>query len=144
MNPYFDTVYTPAGAWSPEMLMAALAQAATDHADDLGIGHNAMLTLSGCLWMLVRSRISMRELPAPGEPVAVRTWLRKPTPVMSVRDYEFFRGGRSIGYGLQYWVLVDEKKRSITGLRDVPLLWTLPARQATAGNARGRLLQAEC
>lgn len=143
MNPYFDTVYTPASAWSPEMLMAALAQAATDHADDLGIGHDAMLALSGCLWMLVRSRISMRELPAPGEPVTVRTWLRRPTPVMSVRDYEFFRGGRSIGYGLQYWVLVDEKKRSITGLRDVPLLWTLPAPQPERKESIRRLVLPE-
>lgn len=143
MNSIFETDYTPAGAWTPEMLMAALAQAATDHADDLGIGHDAMLALSGRLWMLVRSRVSVRELPAPGETVTVRTWLRKPTPVMSVRDYEFIRDGRSIGYGLHYWVLVDEKKRSIAGLRDVPLLWTLPAPQPERRQTIRRLVLPE-
>lgn len=143
MNTCLEISYTAKGAWTPEMLTAALAQAATDHANDLGIGHDAMVERCGCLWMLVRSRIAMRELPPPDTAVTVRTWLRKPLPAMSVRDYEFLYQGRSIGRALQYWVLANAQTRRIANLRDIDVLWTLPVREPECRETIRRLVLPE-
>lgn len=79
--------------------MGALERAATDHADALNIGHDRMVADFGSLWMLVRSRLELTRLPAADEALTVRTWLRSPTPVMSVRDYDFCADGEVIGLG---------------------------------------------
>ena len=85
------------GIWTPAELMGALERAATDHADALNIGHDRMVADFGSLWMLVRSRLELTRLPAADEALTVRTWLRSPTPVMSVRDYDFCADGEVIG-----------------------------------------------
>ena len=143
MKACLEITYTPQGAWTPEALMAALAQAATDHANELGIGHDEMVERYGCLWMLVRSRIAMRLLPPPGEPLTVRTWLRRPSPAMSVRDYDFVREGEVVGRGLQYWVLASEKERHIVAMRDISVLWELPTVQPERRETIRRLVLPE-
>lgn len=85
------------GIWTPAELMGALERAATDHADALNIGHDRMVADFGSLWMLVRSRLELTRLPAADDALTVRTWLRSPTPVMSVRDYDFCADGEVIG-----------------------------------------------
>ena len=85
------------GIWTPAELMGALERAATDHADALNIGHGRMVADFGSLWMLVRSRLELTRLPAADDALTVRTWLRSPTPVMSVRDYDFCADGEVIG-----------------------------------------------
>ncbi len=144
MNTCLEISYTAKGAWTPEMLTAALAQAATDHADDLGIGHDAMVEHYGCLWMLVRTRIAMRELPPPDSAVSVRTWLRRPSSAMSIRDYELLYQGRSVGRALQYWVLANEKTRRIANLREIDVLWTLPVCDPERRETFRRLVLPDC
>ena len=143
MKASLEVMDAPQGAWTPEALTAALERAATDHAGELGIDHDTMVAQYGCLWMLVRSRISMRELPPPGEAMTVRTWLRSPSPAVSIRDYDFLWQGRPVGRGLQYWVLADAKARRIISLREVPLLWTLPVPQPERREVIRRLVLPE-
>lgn len=125
--------------WSPAELMGALETAATDHADALNIGHDRMVKDFGCLWMLVRSRLELQRLPAPQEELTVRTWLRKPTPVTSIRDYAFCADGSVIGRALHYWVLVDVQTRKIVNLRNISVLWELPAMQPERTETMRRL-----
>lgn len=143
MNTCLEISYTAHGAWTPATLSAALAQAATDHANDLHIGHDEMVARYGCLWMLVRSRIVMRELPPPDTAVTVRTWLRRPSPAMSIRDYEFLYQGRCVGHALHYWVLANEQSRRIANLRDIDVLWTLPVREPECRETIRRLVLPE-
>ena len=56
----------------------------------------------------------------------MRTWLRSPTPVMSVRDYDFCADGEVIGSAVHCWVLVDAEARHMIDLRQIPTLWELP------------------
>ena len=114
------------GIWTPAELMGALERAATDHADALNIGHDRMVADFGSLWMLVRSRLELTRLPAADEALTVRTWLRSPTPVMSVRDYDFCADGEVIGSAVHCWVLVNAEARHMIDLRQVPALWELP------------------
>ncbi len=80
----------------------------------------------GSLWMLVRSRLELTRLPAADEALTVRTWLRSPTPVMSVRDYDFCADGEVIGSAVHCWVLVNAEARHMIDLRQIPALWELP------------------
>ena len=114
------------GIWTPAELMGALERAATDHADALNIGHDRMVADFGSLWMLVRSRLELTRLPAADEALTVRTWLRSPTPVMSVRDYDFCADGEVIGSAVHCWVLVNAEARHMIDLRQIPTLWELP------------------
>ena len=114
------------GIWTPAELMGALERAATDHADALNIGHDRMVADFGSLWMLVRSRLELTRLPAADEALTVRTWLRSPTPVMSVRDYDFCADGEVIGSAVHCWVLVNAEARHMIDLRQIPALWELP------------------
>ena len=114
------------GIWTPAELMGALERAATDHADALNIGHDRMVADFGSLWMLVRSRLELTRLPAADEALTVRTWLRSPTPVMSVRNYDFCADGEVIGSAVHCWVLVNAEARHMIDLRQIPALWELP------------------
>ena len=114
------------GIWTLAELMGALERAATDHADALNIGHDRMVADFGSLWMLVRSRLELTRLPAADEALTVRTWLRSPTPVMSVRDYDFCADGEVIGSAVHCWVLVNAEARHMIDLRQIPALWELP------------------
>lgn len=127
-------------AWTPAELMGALEQAATDHAEDLNIGHDRMAADFGCLWMLVRSRLELDRLPAPEEALTVRTWLRRPSAVVSVRDYDFLSGGQVIGRAVHSWVLADAEERRLVDLRKIAPLWSLPTPQPERRETLRRLL----
>ncbi|MEI4856059.1 hypothetical protein, partial [Klebsiella pneumoniae] len=73
------------------------------------------------LWMLARCRVHLREWPK-NEP-RVETFLRRPTPVMSQRDFNLYEGERLIGTAVQSWVLADAQTRKLIDMRKIPPLW---------------------
>lgn len=104
---------------------AALQTAALGHSDALNIGHDRMLRDYGCLWMLMRSRISLSRLPI--ERPRVETFLRRPRPTASVRDFTVFDGDEVVGTAVQTWVLADAQTRRLVNLKHIDCLFSLPA-----------------
>ncbi len=107
--------------------MAALEQAATAHATHLRLDFPRMLQDFSVLWMIVRSRLCLTRMPK--NELTVKTWMRKPSSVVSYRDFALFDGDEEIGYGVQSWVLCDAKERSLINMKKVEPLWTSPTLQ---------------
>lgn len=105
-------------------VMEALQCAAIVHSEDLHIDHDRMLSEFGCLWMLVRCRLRLKRLPTGA--LRVQTWLRRPAPAVSIRDFSLFDGEEEIGTAVQSWVLADARERRLVNLKTVAPLWTLP------------------
>lgn len=102
----------------------AMQEAILAHSDDLNIGHDRMVSDFHCLWMLLRIRITVDRLPI--RALRVRTWLRRPGPAVSVRDFALYDGDEEVGSALQYWALVDTRVRRLLPMKAAPVLWTLP------------------
>ncbi len=115
-----------AGGWTPANLMGALETAATDHAKLLHIDHDRIYAEFGCLWMLVRSRLELRRSLGAEDALTLRTRMRAPSAVMSIRDFDLFVGQEQVGYAFQYWVLVNAESRSIADLRTIGPVFDLP------------------
>lgn len=105
-------------------VVAALQDAAVGHSAALHIDHDRMLRDYGCLWMLVRCCVRLRQ-PTVEQP-RIETFLRRPTAAVSIRDLTIFDGDTQIGSAVQLWALVDAEKRKIVNLKHVDCLWTLP------------------
>lgn len=108
-------------------LMFALQTAATVHAYDLQIDHDRMLADFGCLWMIARSRLHIDRMPK--DEFSVKTWLRKPTSAVSLRDFSLADAEGVFGSAAQSWVLADATERKLLNLKTVPPLWELPVLQ---------------
>ena len=115
----------PAGAGSLTEVMAALQDAAIAHSLDLRIDHDRMLNDFGVLWMLVRCAVDLRRLPVGA--LRVQTFLRRPTAASSIRDFSLYDGEGLCGTAVQCWVLADAKTRKIVNLKNIPVMWSLPA-----------------
>lgn len=106
-------------------ILAALERAAVAHAIDLRVDHDRMLAQYGCLWMIARCRVRLERLPE-GE-FSVRTWLRRPTAAISNRDFALTDAAGEFGAAVQSWVLADAAERKLLNLKNIPVLWELPA-----------------
>lgn len=106
---------------------AALEQAATAHAKELRLDFPRMRNDFGVLWMIVRCRICLTRMP--NNALTVRTWMRKPTAVVSYRDFALFDGDEEIGCAVQGWVLADASERTLINMKKVDALWSTPTLQ---------------
>jgi len=109
-------------------------EAAINHAEDLGVGREAM-TKSGQVWILSRLSVFMERRPRFGEKVTIRTWPRGSNKLFAIRDYSIFGNGRGEASsngnaagaavrGRSAWLIVDLEKRR--PLRPQALIETLP------------------
>lgn len=126
MQEILSVTYTPKAPLLSELL-TALEQAAIAHSIDLNIDFHRMLEDFGCLWMLVRCRLELKRMPK--GPITVKTWLRTPSPVLSIRDFSIYEGDDEIGTAMQGWVVANAKERKIINLKKIPPLWELPTPQ---------------
>lgn len=117
-------ISSPNGADSLSALMSALQEAAVAHALELHIDHDRMLEDFGCLWMIVRCRLCVTRFP--NGRFFVRTWLRKPSAVVSIRDFSIYDERGELGTAVQSWVLVDAAERRIISMKNIAPLWELP------------------
>ena len=118
---YHITGSAPGSLWET---MELLQQAATGHSHDLQIHFERMLEEFHCLWMIVRGKVHLDRLPQ-GE-VEIRTWLRKPSSLVSIRDYSIWEGEEEIGYGIYSWALVSAESRKLVSMKSVPPVMAAP------------------
>ncbi|MBR6825241.1 MAG: hypothetical protein IKM59_01705 [Oscillospiraceae bacterium] len=105
--------------------MALLQKAAEAHSLELQIDYDRMLREFRCLWMIVRAKVHLDQLPT-GE-IRIETKLRKPSSVVSIRDYTIYEEDREIGYGIYAWTLVHADTRKLVSMKTVPPVLEAPA-----------------
>ncbi|WP_419783424.1 acyl-[acyl-carrier-protein] thioesterase [Maridesulfovibrio sp.] len=92
-------------------LMNHLQEAATVHADTLGIGVND-LAESGQMWVLTSMRIEIDELPRREEEFELTTWSRGVKRLRAFRDFSGCNAeGREIIRASSEWMVLDEATR---------------------------------
>ncbi len=105
-------------------VMEALQLAAKEHSLLLQIDYERMLRDYQCLWMIARVRIRLSRFPT--GPLTVKTWLRKPSAAVSIRDYALFDGEEEIGSAVYSWTLVHATERKIVSMKTIPPVWNAP------------------
>ena len=105
-------------------LMEALQAAAKEHSLLLNIDYERMLRDFDCLWMIARARIRLSRFPT--GPLTVKTWLRKPSAAVSIRDYALFDGEEELGSAVYSWTLVHARERKIVSMKTIPPIWNAP------------------
>lgn len=106
--------------------MTLLQKAAEGHSLDLQIHYDRMLREFRSLWMIVRAKVHLDRLPR--KEIRIDTWLRKPSSVVSIRDYAIYEGEEEIGYGIYAWTLVHADTRKLVSMKTV-----LPVLEAPTG-----------
>ena len=98
--------------------------AAISHAEDLGVGWDALVN-TGQAWILSRFSLFVERRPAFGEIVQVNSWPRSWEKLFALRDYEIRdTSGLAVVRGRAGWLIVDIEKRK--PLRVQPILSSLP------------------
>lgn len=99
---------------------AALEQAAIAHSVELHTDFDRMLRDYGVMWMIARMRLTLTRLPQ--SDFSVTTFLRKPSSLVSIRDFTLSDGTGELGTAAQTWVLADAVSRRLVPIRSVPIL----------------------
>ena len=110
--------------WTPADILSALETAARHHSYHLNIHFDRLYHDFGALWMIVRSRYTLDRQPR-GD-LTVKTWMRSPTPALSIRDFDMEDAEGPVGQAVQTWVVVDAQTRHLVNLKEIPPLWELP------------------
>ncbi len=126
----------PEGGNSLTQITRAMELCAIAHANELGIGHDRIASEFGCLWMLTRFELRLNRQPEGA--LRVRTFLRAPSSVFSLRDFDFCDERGACGTAVQCWVLVDERERHIRPISTVPPLLECPAPEPQRNSRPGR------
>jgi acyl-ACP thioesterase len=100
-------------------------EVAINHAENLGVGRDALLlTRQG--WVLSRMSVIMERRPKWGETVTVRSWPRGADRLFAVRDYDIRDAeDKPVVRGRSGWLILDIDKRR--PLRVQPLIENLPS-----------------
>ena len=111
----------PDGRIKPNTLMQYLQEAATRHAEQLGVGF-ADLDRQNCFWVLVNFRIELDDWPRWSEGVTIRTWPSGCTRASASREFvgrnsedrEFFRADSE-------WMILDKRSNRPRNLSKLDL-----------------------
>ena len=117
--------------------MDLFQKAATGHSHDLNIHFDRMLEEFRCLWMIVRGKVHLDRIPT--KEVRIDTWLRKPSSLVSIRDYSIFEGDEEIGYGIYSWALVSAEERKLINMRSITPVLDAPTRSPERQGAVKRI-----
>jgi len=80
--------------------------AATEHAELLGFGMNALVP-RGLFWLTVRSKVRFIRRPALTETVTVTTWPETPERSRCNRDYVIEKDGQTLVEGRTEWMVLN-------------------------------------
>jgi medium-chain acyl-[acyl-carrier-protein] hydrolase len=87
---------------------------ASQHADNIGYGFDALMEKYGASWMLVRIRVDVIRNPEWNEEIFIETWPLEPGRVEFERDFIVRDSlGNVIIRAVSSWVVVDMKTREI-------------------------------
>jgi acyl-ACP thioesterase len=86
-------------------------ETATSHAENLGVGRDAMAQ-SGQGWLLSRISVQVDRRPRYGETITVRTWPRGPEKLFAMRHFDI-RDARDnpVVKAVSCWLIIDMEKR---------------------------------
>jgi len=109
---------------TPWSIFNFFQEAAISHAEDLGVGRDA-LSRSGQAWILSRLSLFIERRPCFGECVQVSTWPRRWEKLFALRDYEIQDGNNiPVVRGRGAWLVLDIEKRK--PLRIQPIADSMP------------------
>ena len=114
----------------PVALLNYLQAAAGKHAALLGVAV-ADLGKSGHTWVLSRLHLVMERYPCCGDTLRIRTWPAGRDTLLTVRDFELFRGdGTLIGRATSPWAVLNIKSSRPVKLANVLLVYPLNPERA--------------
>ena len=86
-------------------------EAAISHAENLGVGREAMARTNQ-VWLLSRMSVQVDRRPMYGETVTVRTWPKGAEKLFTRRDYDILGAdGKAAVRASSSWIIVDINKR---------------------------------
>jgi len=102
-------------------------EAAISHAENLGVGREAMARTNQ-VWILSRMSVQVDRRPRYGETVTVRTWPRGAEKLLTRRDYDILdANGQAAVRATSSWIIIDITKRR--PLRPQSLLENMPSNE---------------
>jgi acyl-ACP thioesterase len=97
---------------------------ASDHAEDLGVGRQAM-SVTGQVWILSRISVQWDKRPKWRDALTVRSWPRGADKLFALRDYDIRdQEDRPLVRGRSGWIILDMEKRR--PLRPQAVMESLP------------------
>ena len=110
----------PSGYCRPSALQTFLQDAATIHAERLGLSREALLARAGLFWVLVRSWYTLSRPILSKETLLVRTWPRGARGAQIYRDFDIEIDGIRVGEAVTSWVLVNWETRRMVRPSVIP------------------------
>ena len=98
-------------------------EAAISHAENLGVGREAMAR-TGQVWILSRISVQVDRRPKYGETVTVRTWPRGGEKLFALRDFDIRDAQDAAVRARSCWLIIDIEKRR--PLRPQSIMDSLP------------------
>ena len=106
------------GRVQPWALLDLFQDAATKHADILGISHDEMMA-EGVFWAVVRTKYEMVHEPQYHQHVKVRTWPHSLSRFSFIRDFSLLdENGDLLVKATSEWVLMDAWTRKFSSVKD--------------------------
>ncbi len=103
----------PEGEMPVTLAAERVIEMATNHADLLGVGYEAMIQQNQA-WVLSRLSIEMMRYPAVNQGYRLTTWVSSFNRRFSERDFEFSSlDGRQLGYARTMWAAIDLSSRGV-------------------------------
>jgi medium-chain acyl-[acyl-carrier-protein] hydrolase len=111
----------PDGHIKPNVLMQYLQEAAARHAEQLGVGFDA-LDRRDCFWVLANLRLEMAATPRWRAAVTIRTWPSGCTRVSATREFVGVdAGGRELFRATSEWMILDKRTGRLKNLARLEL-----------------------
>ena len=103
----------------PSAVLDLFQDAACQHAEELGLGFDAMLK-QGYLWVLVRVKFNIAEQPRRYQNITVKTWPLQPHRLNYRREYCITdENGVVLIKGSSDWMIIDSKERKLLSVPDL-------------------------
>lgn len=119
---YRQTFQIPQDGLSPEFIMQSLQKTAEEHATQMGLGRDDLLSGGNCVWMIARSRYTLTADLTDAQSLTVETWPSGADAVQCYRGFFFYHEGKIVGEASQSWLLVDIDERRILPTKLFPIL----------------------
>ncbi len=106
----------------PSSLLNYMQEVASNHAENLGFGYQAMLDQKRA-WVLSRSRVQLSGKAKIGEEIHIKTWLSGVDRLFGMRDFLISTSsGHEIASARSAWLMVDLDSRKPLRLSSLPVL----------------------
>lgn len=103
----------------PSSVLDLFQSVAGLHAENLGVGFNAMVE-KGYLWVILKVKYEIIRMPKMYENITALTWPKEPKRLDFMRNYQILdETGNVIIKGTSQWAVIDKETRKLTRATDV-------------------------